>query len=228
MENIEYKGFTINIEHDECAESPRECDNLGTMICSHKNYNLGDKQFTSDFDIVLDYFDENYNILDYFECNLIENQVNRVFKWINKNIVILPLYLYDHSGTIRTAPFSCGWDNGQVGFIYVTKNSICKEYGYERISKARIEQVKALLISEVGAYDNYLTGNVYYYSINDGDIGSCGGFYGYNFDENGLLRCAKCDIDYHIKSMKKKHTKKLKNWIKNKVSFGYRTPLILN
>ena len=36
-------------------------------------------------------------------------------------MVILPLYLYDHSGiTMNTCGFSCPWDSGQVGWIYAS------------------------------------------------------------------------------------------------------------
>ena len=39
----EYKGCTITISPDEFAESPRYDDNLGTMICCHGRYDLGDR-----------------------------------------------------------------------------------------------------------------------------------------------------------------------------------------
>ena len=40
-------------------------------------------------------------------------------------MVILPLYLYDHSGiTMNTCGFSCPWDSGQVGWIYADKAMI--------------------------------------------------------------------------------------------------------
>ena len=43
-------------------------------------------------------------------------------------MVILPLYLYDHSGiTMNTCGFSCPWDSGQVGWIYADKAMIDKE-----------------------------------------------------------------------------------------------------
>lgn len=38
----DYKGYTIKIYHDEDAESPRDWDNLGEMVCFHRRYNLGD------------------------------------------------------------------------------------------------------------------------------------------------------------------------------------------
>ena len=44
METIEYKGFEIEICRDENAESPRDWDNIGTMVCLHNNYTLGDEQ----------------------------------------------------------------------------------------------------------------------------------------------------------------------------------------
>jgi hypothetical protein len=48
-------------------------------------------------------------------------------KWVEDKVCIKDLYLYDHSGiTISTSPFSCGWDSGQVGFIYLTRQK-CEE-----------------------------------------------------------------------------------------------------
>ncbi len=34
--------YRLKIENDDWADSPREWDNLGHMICWHRNYNLGD------------------------------------------------------------------------------------------------------------------------------------------------------------------------------------------
>ena len=35
--------YTLKIIHDEDAQSPREWDNLGKMMCWHKRYSIGDK-----------------------------------------------------------------------------------------------------------------------------------------------------------------------------------------
>jgi hypothetical protein len=46
MEAVETKRigkYEIQIIPDSDPESPREWDNLGTMICQHRRYNLGDK-----------------------------------------------------------------------------------------------------------------------------------------------------------------------------------------
>jgi hypothetical protein len=52
-------------------------------------------------------------------------------KIIDKHYVILPLYVYEHSGvTMRTYPFGCRWDSGQAGYIYALKSKFLKETGY--------------------------------------------------------------------------------------------------
>ena len=33
----------IKLVHDHDAESPREWDNLGSMVCAHRRYRLGDE-----------------------------------------------------------------------------------------------------------------------------------------------------------------------------------------
>jgi hypothetical protein len=109
----------------------------------------------------------------------------------NENVgVILPLYLFEHGGiTIRTSRFDCQWDSGQVGFIFVSKEMIRKEYGTLRITKEIIDRVTKVLQGEVGIYDQYLTGDVYGYKISkittcsEGHehleiLDSCWGFYG--------------------------------------------------
>ena len=96
--------------------------------------------------------------------------------------VILPLYLYDHSGiTISTSPFSCHWDSGQIGFVFVSKEKLKKEYGVKRITNEVIERATKILLAEVKTYDQYLTGEVYGYKVIDekgNEEDSCWGYYG--------------------------------------------------
>lgn len=113
-------------------------------------------------------------------------------------ICIIPVFMYDHSGiTIRTGPFSCPWDSGQVGFIYCTRKDS------EKLD-IPWEDVDRVLRGEVEMLDQFLTGDVFdamVYSIEDEDDEienetileqgdripkhanleeSCGGFYGYD------------------------------------------------
>lgn len=79
-------------------------------------------------------------------------------------IVILPLYLYEHSGvTMSTGPFTDLFDSGQVGWIYATKESVRKIWGdHKAPTTAELEEI---LRSEVETFDHYLTGNVWGFEI---------------------------------------------------------------
>lgn len=156
--------YRIDIIQDTDPESPRTWDNLGTMVCFHSGYILGDKH--------------DYDHRDYSGWEEMKNDIIK-----RENVgVILPLFLYDHSGiTMNTTGFSCRWDSGQVGFIFISKEKIREEYGVKRISKKMLDRVKGYLVGEVETYDQYLRGDVYGYRITDTEtdeeLDSCWGFY---------------------------------------------------
>jgi hypothetical protein len=206
VETEKYKGLTIEIHQDADPESPREWGNSSNMVCFHKRYNLGDKQKgileTAQKNVgggdpaeylrehLCDYAEENeWDLKNMPERNgwdLIEFYL-RVAKGAE---VILPLYLYDHSGiTMNTTGFSCPWDSGRVGVIYITRDAILSDYAVKDISDELRCKVAEDLKAEVAAYDQYLTGDVYGYVIKDGEgedldvdlnrvSTSCWGFYG--------------------------------------------------
>jgi hypothetical protein len=157
--------YRIDIINDTDPESPRTWDNLGTMVCFNNCYNLGDKH---------DYKHSNYSGWNEMEKDIIKQE----------NVgVILPLYLYDHSGiTMNTTGFSCRWDSGQVGFIFISKKKMLEEYGGKIVTKKLKERVEKYLVGEVETYDQYLRGDVYGYRITDTEtneeLDSCWGFYG--------------------------------------------------
>jgi hypothetical protein len=105
-----------------------------------------------------------------------------------KRAVILPVYLYDHSGlAMNTTGFHCPWDSGQVGFIYVTLDDVWKEFGVMRVSKKLRARVEDMLRSEVETYDDFLGGRIYGYTVEvDGEeVDACWGFVG-DFEEHCL------------------------------------------
>ena len=188
--------FRIKVGQDDGAfNDPLDWDNLGKMVCFHARYDLGIKH-----SIRSDWFGS----WDEMEAYLIKEC---------KAEVVLPLYLYDHSGiTMNTTGFSCPWDSGQVGFIYATREDILNEFGGKRITKTLREKAEKILLSEVEVYDQYISGNIYYFEIeecepiikipkDEFDAGnydnaeeecewehydSCHGFYGTSID-NGIM-----------------------------------------
>lgn len=186
VETREYKGYQISIETDDYPSNPRkEWDNMAHMVCWHRHYDLGDKH---DFDSPED-----------FQEYMKENKV-----------LVFPLYLYDHSGiTISMAPFSCPWDSGQVGYIYVTYAELRKEYCTKKVTKSVIEKATRVLRGEVEVYDAYITGEVFGWTIgNDEDenIDSCWGYYGTS-EIDYMFQEAKSSIDYHIEQAKQEQEK---------------------
>ncbi len=179
FEEIEYRHHTIKLYiDDDPHDTPRDWSTFGTMTCFHSRYILGDKHDMSVEDL--------------------QELVAR------PDVIALPLYLYDHSGismsTNRSYPFNCPWDSGQVGFIWITKEKIRREYKVKRISEKTLNKALDVLQGEVDVYDQYLRGAIYGYVIEDEQgehIDSCWGFYGdpYEF----VLPEAKCVVDHRTR-----------------------------
>ena len=200
LERVKYKDYTIEISSDEYVENPREWDNLGIMVYKHRKYALGDKEIS--FETFAEFVNNEFSIIDFENCYMSEKEKDKIDRWIEKNLIVLDLYLYDHSGiTMNTTGFSCCWDSGQVGFIYISKEKAKKELNFKILTSARIETIKEYLKNEVSVFDSYISGDCYCFGIINpaGEtIDTCGGFYGSDFEKNGLLTIAKENINYDI------------------------------
>jgi len=211
-----YKGYTIKLELDEDSMNPRtEWDNVGTIVAFHRRYTLGD--------LNTGYSKDDASSWDELRALITKRE---------QVAVILPLYLYDHSGiTISTSPFNCRWDSGQVGFIFISKEKVKKEYSAEWFKKyhkgkKKVEVLTSILEGEVETFDKYLRGEVLSYIIEkDGMfMDSCGGYFE---TEEYVIGEAKDVINSYIRHDMKKHIDKLKIWIKNRVPYTYREALKL-
>jgi len=168
IETIKSNNYVANIRIDDSPFNPREDDNFGTLIAFHSNYNLSDNQ-------------------DFTKEELLEH--------IQKEgILSLPVYMYEHSGiALRTTPFNCKWDSGQIGYIFVSLEDIEKE-GWTK------NQAEKCLVSEIEEYSQYCNGEVYGYQIYNkkdcescsDDIDSCWGYIGYEWVQEAV----KDQLDY--------------------------------
>lgn len=188
-----YGGYTIEIIADQDPPNPRtENDNASTMYCCHGRYSLGDKQYSNPDEVFSDMIDA---------CG-----VETAGSVGELPAIVLPLYLYDHSGiTISTTPFACRWDSGQVGYVMMTYAEIHKAFhsgtcpdGFKPTPDI-VEKVEQLIRAEVSEYDDYLTGNCYGYRVYpegsdpDEEGESCYGIFG-SYEKNALTQ-AKEAID---------------------------------
>lgn len=240
--------YRLKISRDDDASSPREWDNISTMLCWHGRYDLGDEnpyknndpehalkclvaEHNPDFEEQLDEWwntasdslqrehGEGFHYKREYQRALRalhEEYMGKLQEEFEKNHVMLPLYLYDHSGiTMSTGKFSCPWDSGQVGFIYISHDKANKEIGGPEFedktvwTEAKTKRCLKMLECDVETYDQYLTGDVYGFQLeklvyeyeipDDGDIDpddddlswgdtdSCWGFFGDDVEENGIL-----------------------------------------
>ncbi len=168
---IKKDNIRLEIKQDLYPTSPREDENLAIMTCFHKRYNLGDEH--------------DYKLSDFESWEQLKKQIIK-----DENpICIKPLYIYDHSSiTISTTPFSCRWDSGQIGFIYIRKKDMLEGFGGKRCSKKLKTIAEKNIDAEVEVYDHYLNGEVFQYElyVNDELVDSCGGFYDVDFWTNGM------------------------------------------
>lgn len=193
-------GYMVKILADDDPSNPRkEFDNAGKMVCWHSRYSLGDEQPDQS---PSEFYDE-------------------ILKPIEQaGGIVLPLYLLDHSGiTISTSGFSCPWDSGQVGYIYIDADTIRKEWGAAQ--NDAMERARECLISEVETYDQYLTGDVWGYVIEkDGEhIDSCWRFYGAEYCKQE----AASVLAHVLEREHKERQEKLKTYIRHHVPLKART-----
>lgn len=139
---IEKRKYHVVAMHDEGASDPREeYDHVGTLCLFHRRMDLAN------------------------EGGVGVEQTAKVGKRIETlGGVTLPVFMYQHSGVaLSTSPFSCPWDSGQVGIIYVSADTIEKEYSGVKFADAakRREHVINVLQAEVAEYGAWLNGEVY-------------------------------------------------------------------
>lgn len=172
VNNYKKEGKMLEIYYDTHPQNPREWSNLGTMVCFHGRYSLGDSH--------------PYRASDYSSWEEVKKAIEKDYNVA----VILPIYLYDHSGlALSTSPFSCPWDSGQVGWIYTTKEKLREEYGVKYVTKKIKERAVSALKNELEVYSNFINGEVFGYVLKDEkgeEVDSCWGFYGLNFKTNGI------------------------------------------
>lgn len=169
--------LTVKIIHEIDPQNPREWDQMGILAGFHRRYDIGD----NDPAALLDggHLDpKHYDGWDEMEADLRRRGA----------LCILPLYLYDHSETsLSTRSFvgrahHASWDSGRVGFIFTTRKRMQEFLGKNRLTTKTRKHVEKILEAEVEEYDQYMTGDVYGYVIEDGqgnEVDSCWGFYGF-------------------------------------------------
>lgn len=201
LETLTHEGFTVRIYPDDTPSNPREeWDNAGKMVCWHRRYNLGDPG--------LGYAKKRGEGVTFPRPSDFQDWLEEVKGTKEEPFVILPLWLYDHSGItiyVGNGPMAldaAGWDSGQVGFIYVSTAMAEKEWPLNEgeTEQQRRDRIISYLKAEVTTYDQFLTGQVYGYVVEDSQgeqLDSCWGHYGMDY----CIQEAKEAAEYQAKQV---------------------------
>ena len=216
----EYRGYTIRIEQDECAESPRDGSNLGRIVFwPGRGWNTGDEHLrvskedwllglaTPFFQSVARLRGVSPDLVDpTHEESLSElgfewiSALAAAIEWIDKNFAILVVNQDRHSGELSYSAM-CQWEDSDDGFIYAERAAIAEWFKYDTWEAGR-EMALQHLRGEVDVYSSYLVGNVAYYEIEnaEGETIECvGGYYAEDGEWDYAIREAKASIDRLLK-----------------------------
>ena len=152
---------------DPDAPSPRQQDNLGTILIAPKlSHWVASPDATVDTSIPF-----GNNPYEHWE-NLRHEQLQ-----LKKSDIAIayPITKYEHGCISLSLGHESGWDYCAAGFIYATKEQVRKCHDVKRITKSILERAEKCLQSELDALTNWLNGEVYGWLIKE-----------YALDDDGL------------------------------------------
>lgn len=234
MEIINYKGFDIKISHQLYAENPfEEWDDCMPLISKSdgyvQDYSKGDiNDYLSDILSDGQIIRHQKELAEVLEMNLEdyetkEDKIDDIRSEIGSTedfdalAVVCKL-----SNTPYKNTSSRGCSQGDHAYIFT-----CYTKRFETITGCTLQQIKEndSLKNAVDLFGYWAWGETYKFYIPEIED-SCGGFYGSDHKESGLLEMAIDSIDGHLESVKRKKQKKVKQLIKNRVPHIYRKSII--
>lgn len=157
------RKLRLVIEQDEFPEDPRSWDNIGTMLCCNRHYQLGDCNSNIETEEQLAEICRKYGKSDE-EIDEMTFAEEVRFILDQDDVCGLPLYITDHSGiSMQTYRFDA-WDSSFVGLIFVEKDFYLAQSCLKDEEGWR-EKAKKMLEGEIETYSDYLEGNVYMWTL---------------------------------------------------------------
>ena len=162
-ETIERPKLVIDYDHD--TENPRSWSNLSILIIRN---GLGDNDKYLDREL-----ERTQHEVDCGEDHL-ELMKEIVEEHLNSKVIYADfISKYEHSGVRYFIGQSSGWDYSNIGFVFVTEDSL-KEIGCAE------EDIERIVEAEIKTFSQWANGDVYHFTLYD-DAGneedSLGGIY---------------------------------------------------
>lgn len=179
---FQVETLRVRVVSDEDPQDPRiEHENVARFALSHRRYTLGDSAKVLGW---------TFRSEEYDSWDEVETRIQQKFN----PLVIEAVSLHDHSGISLSLGVQRGWDSGQVGFAYVTREDMERNWSKETVAamtdEERLEKARKCLEGELECYSAYLEGDVYGFIVEEKqgcdhcgheewvEVESCWGFYG--------------------------------------------------
>ena len=144
--------------YDPDAANPRECDNLGTiLIAPNKAHWIANRDSAVASIPFGNSPHEHWDNIRREQLKLKKSDI----------AIAYPITKHEHGEISLQLGYKSGWDYTVSGFVYVTKETLRKCYGVDRITKSIIEQAKTCLQSELDMLTAWLNGDCYGWQIKE-------------------------------------------------------------
>jgi hypothetical protein len=246
MESVTYKGFEIEIHQDRNYENPfkvwdcefplmygegRSSEDFSDGDIDHNLlYYLSDNQMTRHMGKILkmieyrkEEFDKHYPPGDWDKGERRGVLWDEFAKWLTRSLENRASFCQEF-GIKHYYGTSTGYSQGDRVDVFICWSpTFGKTTGhqYKDVTEEGFKATKK-------TFDAWMWGDVYGYSIDGVNVGSCWGYFGDPL-ESGLLAEAESCIDYHLECVaketleqKKKRENRIKAMIKNDVPLIYR------
>lgn len=193
--------YLLDITQDNFAENPMEWGNLGTFLTWEDSYESpcrndysSPEEFFNEFlgeDKWEEIYDKHDSAIDF--VNDIQKHFDR------KGYIVYPISKFEHTEVKYFIDVDSGFDSGVVGFAIVSKDEVRKIYNTKQVSK---DKVKKDFEQSLELYTDYANGYVFGFTLMDmeqEEIDSCFGFYGFDQDTNGLMETVNESLEHETK-----------------------------
>lgn len=193
--------YLLSITQDDFAENPMEWEQLGTILTWEDSYESPCRNdYSSPEEFVDDYLGEDsYEKIENNSNSLVDFMKDIQNKFDKKGYLIYPVTRFEHSLVEYYIGLGGGFDSGLIGFAIVSKDEVRQMYNTKDIYKSTVQ---ADFSQQLEIYTDYVNGEVYCFSLMDMEqnvIDNCSGFYGTEFDKNGLMQTVNESFEHDTK-----------------------------
>jgi hypothetical protein len=226
-------GLTVTVEYDDsgCSDNPIDDESVVKLCLAGSLSHLGNVEGTRDLErdkynaleSISELPDSLYDVYD----DMTDSHVVTLNNAFDRHFLSLPVYCYQHGNiALSTGSFSCPWDSGMAGLVYMSKDDARQWYNVKRLSKRTQDKTDSILSGIVKNVGQWANGEVYGWEVVDSDGETLDSCWGYIGDSDYALSEGIDSARYHIRAIKKRRANRLKTLIRNRTPLSTRAPIL--